>query len=164
MAHRGRRRRPVSRRLAPLGLALLLLASAGAQEQELGYGAQPRATEGWFTLEQAERGGEAYERHCAGCHGVELEGVVGFSPPLAGSDFLQRWHGDDVATLFHYVRSLMPLDAPSTLSDDTYVDIVAYLLHENELPAGEHELRFESGQLGRLVLPPPDESGGAADD
>lgn len=35
----------------------------------------------------------------------------------------------------------MPFDDPSTLSDDVYIDIVAYLLQVNAFPAGTDELK-----------------------
>lgn len=139
-----------------VALAVATCCAGLAQEEGTGYGHQRRALEGWYTAEQAERGAEAYAAHCARCHGVELGGVVGVSPPLAGPVFLQRWSGDDVRMLFHYVRATMPLDAPSTLSDDTYADILAHVLHRNDLPVGSAELRPDAAQLGRMVFPVPE--------
>lgn len=158
-----RRTPEAPRRARWVPLLLLALAFGVAQERELGYGAQPRATEGWYTEEQAARGEEAYERHCARCHGVELEGIDAYAPPLAGEAFRQRWQGDGLDTLFHYTRSMMPLDAPSTLPDDVYVDVLAHVLAANGLPAGSRQLRPETGQLGKLRFP-AEPAGSASED
>ena len=48
-----------------------------------------RATDGAYTEAQARSGKRAYAEHCAGCHGVKLEGK-GSVQALSGSDFIQR--------------------------------------------------------------------------
>jgi mono/diheme cytochrome c family protein len=92
------------------------------------------AEDGWFTEEQAERGEQEYAQHCASCHGDDLRG----NPPLAGESF----HGsfETVWDLFDYTRETMPQDAPGSLDDATYADITAFVLQQNDFPAGEEEL------------------------
>jgi cytochrome c553 len=107
--------------------------------------------DGWYTEEQAGRGEEAYDQHCAHCHGDDLEGMAG-NPPLVGETFLARW--DTVWDLFDYTRETMPLDAPGTLDDETYADITAYMLQENDFPAGEAELPAEQDELEEMALDP----------
>jgi hypothetical protein len=42
--------------------------------------------------------------------------------------------------LFEYTRENMPQDDPGSLDDETYADIVAYVLSENDFPEGGDEL------------------------
>jgi mono/diheme cytochrome c family protein len=106
--------------------------------------------DGWFTAEQASRGGASYAEHCARCHGDDLAGGVG--PPLAGGTFWTRWGGDSVHTLFEVTRQTMPQDAPNSLPADTYADIVAHVLDVNGFPRGSAELPAEAGRLQELAL------------
>jgi mono/diheme cytochrome c family protein len=118
------------------------------------------ATAGYYTAEQAERGGESYAQHCASCHGEDLQG----NPPLVGDDFLARW--DTVAELYDYNRTHMPQDDPGSLDDDTYADITAFILQQNDLPEGEEELPADEGELENMSLngEPSEENGEEAED
>lgn len=138
-------------------MTLGLLPSASAQGDGHGYGGRVVSHEGWYTEEQADRGEEEYARHCARCHLVGLDGVIGFSPSLVGPEFLARWEGSSLHRLFHWVRTMMPLDDPASLHDETYLDILAHVLRANGLPAGEVELRPSAGQLSRMALPEAEE-------
>ena len=42
--------------------------------------------------------------------------------------------------MFTFVQTSMPRGAPASLSDETYVDILAYILSVNMFPAGSKEL------------------------
>ncbi|MCY3930636.1 MAG: cytochrome c [Acidobacteria bacterium] len=95
--------------------------------------------DGIFTEAQAERGRAAYGQHCAECHGEELLGGE-MAPGLAGVAFRFRWRGLNVADIFESIESTMPPEEPETLGDQTYIDIVAFLLSANGYPAGAREL------------------------
>ncbi len=45
-----------------------------------------------------------------------------------------------VAAVFDYIKATMPADDPSSLEDDEYTDILAYLIQANGFPAGAREL------------------------
>jgi mono/diheme cytochrome c family protein len=77
---------------------------------------------------QVAQGEQVYARACASCHGVNLEGPVG--PPL---DVARLTAYGTVARLYQYTRGTMPIDAPGSLSDQDYYDVLAYLLQRNEL-------------------------------
>ena len=53
---------------------------------------------------------------------------------------MRDWSGTDVDGLFSQIKMSMPADAPSSLSDEAYLDIVAYILKVNAFPAGRDEL------------------------
>jgi hypothetical protein len=111
---------------------------------------------GVFSAAQAERGSGEYGRHCARCHGPDLDGI-GAAPMLYSSRFLDRWREDSLRTLFDYVKTNMPQDGkpgPGGLSQQQYLDILAFLLQSSELTAGASELRTED--LDTTILVGPD--------
>jgi polyvinyl alcohol dehydrogenase (cytochrome) len=96
--------------------------------------------DGVYSAAQAEAGRALYAKSCAtGCHGANLAGA-GPTPSLAGKDFLARWSGLSVGELYRRVRTTMPKNAPGSLSDKAYLDVVAYLLSANGFPAGKDGL------------------------
>jgi len=54
--------------------------------------------------------------------------------------------------LFGYTRATMPQNNPASLSDQQYIDIIAYMLSVNEAPAGDTELAPDPADLGRIVI------------
>ena len=144
--------------------ALVLLVSAGLHAV-IAAEDQPQRTvlDGVYTAAQAERGHIAYAAQCAHCHGDNLDGV-GAAPMLYSSRFLDRWREDSLRTLYDYVAKNMPLDgrpAPGNLTPAQYLDLTAYLLSVNEIPAGNAELSADVldttllvGAEGPQPLPP----------
>jgi mono/diheme cytochrome c family protein len=60
---------------------------------------------------------------------------IGVAPPLWGEEALRGF--GDAAALYHYARAAMPRQAPGSLDDQDYVDIVAFILAQEErLPEG----------------------------
>jgi S-disulfanyl-L-cysteine oxidoreductase SoxD len=113
--------------------------------------AEPTAV---FSDAQALRGGEIYAQHCAACHGARLEGNP--AAPLTGPAFRARWEDGQhtLDDLFYIVRSLMPNNAPGSLSKAQYADVVAYVLKINGYPAGETELAPVAAAMKAFVLAP----------
>jgi cytochrome c len=104
-----------------------------------------RDLDGWFTLDQADRGREAYAEHCAECHSPDLRARSAYIslyayPALRGAYFWDRWGGQTVHTLQLVIEQTMPLHAPGTLDGDVYADITAHILRENGFPSGPNEL------------------------
>jgi hypothetical protein len=94
--------------------------------------------DGVFTAAQAERGREAYAVHCSSCHGNDLQGGAG--PVLQGSQFIDNWREDSLKSLFTFIQTQMPLRARGSLSEETYLDLLTYILSMNSFPAGSKEL------------------------
>jgi hypothetical protein len=57
---------------------------------------------------------------------------------------MRDWSGTDVESVFRRIKVSMPPDAPSSLSDAAYLDIVAYMLQVNAFPAGRNELSADA--------------------
>ena len=88
------------------------------------------ANPGPFTETQAQAGQTAYAQNCARCH------ESGEAPPLNGAGFLNVWGSRTTKDLYARVKDTMPVDNPGSLSSDTVVPIIAYLLKNNGAAAG----------------------------
>jgi mono/diheme cytochrome c family protein len=142
---------PVTARAA-VGSALVaawLVASSQASPARAQAGSRT-VWDGVYTAEQAERGRHAYENSCSACHQPTLTGA-GEAPAIVGTPFMDRWREDTVSSLFTRVSTLMPFDSPATLPDETYLDIVAYILQVNTFPAGDRELDPRDLESIRIV-------------
>ncbi len=117
-------------RLVALTAAALVIAAAQTTRS---------VWDGVYTEDQAKRGGALYVKDCASCHGAELTGGES-APPLVGAGFMGDWESLTVGDLFERIRTTMPQDDPSRLSRQQDADILAFLLQENEFPAGKTEL------------------------
>src|SRR5439155_24397081 len=125
-----------------------------AQEQER----VKTVADGVYTETQAARGAAVYDTACAGCHRADLGGATG--PALRDQRFARQFAGKDLKTLFTKAATTMPRNAPASLGDNVYLDIVAHLLKENGFPAGAQELTADALDgirvlPGRLKPPPP---------
>ena len=109
---------------------------------------------GAFTPEQASRGKTNFQRNCGmGCHMPDLTAGER-APALSGRTFLQHWAGLSADELFQRIRNTMPQQNPHSLGDQAYIDIVAFLLQANGLPAGTIELTANPEALGKVIVQP----------
>jgi mono/diheme cytochrome c family protein len=119
----------------------------GNEARERDAGAEASATSaarrsvwsGVYSPEQAARGRGAYVEECSDCHLPDLSGND-LAPPLRGDPFLEKRAGSTLGDLYALVRSTMPQDQAFSLTPQAYVDILSYLLSENEAPPGRAEL------------------------
>ena len=105
--------------------------------------------DGVYTHAQAERGEAVYSTSCIGCH----EGQDADGPELRGKVFLDRWREDTLESLFTFIKTSMPGNAPGSLDDRAYADIIAFILEANGLPTGARELSPEVVASVQLVGP-----------
>lgn len=91
-----------------------------------------------FTADQVQAGKNTFLSSCVLCHKADLSG--GFGPPLRGSAFTGKWFSGSVGTLFTFVQTNMPRNAPGTLSSSTVSDLLAYIASENGKYAGDTAL------------------------
>ena len=125
-----------------LGVVLMALSQAPATAQQL----PPDAALGTYVAPQAEVGAEVYERACAGCHLPNLQGSFE-APPLSGPNFRIRWTDLPVTELMRVTRERMPPQDPGSLDEEDYAAVVAYLLRESGVPAGDVSLNSSSPGL-----------------
>ncbi len=108
--------------------------------------------DGVYTRDQAARGQKEYGVFCASCHAGDLTGTNSGdsgAPPLRGEKFMA---GSDANALFTLIRMNMPRDAPSQLSDQQYLDVMAYLFQQNGFPAGNDELTANAERLRGIKI------------
>ena len=106
--------------------------------------AQAPVADGAFTADQASSGWSVYGVQCGQCHGPNLEGMI-HAPPLSGVDFLNSWLGQTTDDMFAYLRDEMPPGQAGVISDQAYIDLVAYLLESNGAVPGERTLMADAG-------------------
>jgi mono/diheme cytochrome c family protein len=99
---------------------------------------QQSLSDGVYTPEQAQRGKATFEERCRACHG-DLRSSTGVRA-LVGDAFMADWSGLTLGDLLDRVRT-MPPSQPRVLDDESYVDLVAFLLQTNGFPAGDQPLR-----------------------
>lgn len=90
---------------------------------------------GLYTSDQASRGADIFEDVCSECHTTsEFRGRV----------FQADWGRRSVYSFYRTVRSTMPDDNPGGLSEQVYLDVIAYILGMNGHPTGPGELTADS--------------------
>ena len=113
--------------------------------------------DGVYRSSQARDARIIYLGTCAPCHGSRLNGApdeadMSPGPPLAGTTFLRDWDGRTLAALFEYARTTMPIRNPGQLSDQQYIDVIAYMLSYDDIPAGSAKLEPDMGVLSDIVI------------
>jgi alcohol dehydrogenase (cytochrome c) len=103
-------------------------------------GQQPQpATQVTYTTAQAQAGQAAYTQQCAGCHLPDFRGS-GDAPPVAGTDFIAKWGPRAANDLFTYIVQTMPPTSPGALGEQGTLNVTAFLLQSNGVPAGQQPL------------------------
>src|SRR5262245_44505882 len=139
----------MSTRLAAAALALICGTSLlHAQDTK-------STSTGVFTDEQAKKGEAAYQRVCASCHGSDLHSTEPEAPDLTEGPFKFGWQGKTIADRFETIRSTMPPNKGGSLDDQTYLDIVTYILRFNNIPAGNQALQPNVNTLKQIVISGP---------
>jgi mono/diheme cytochrome c family protein len=135
-------------------LCSALIAAASMAFASATSGAFAQSAEGppSFTAEQVERGRAAYTQNCQDCHGSTLDNGEFGGPPLKGGYFRNHWGSGSVADLAGYAKALMPPDRPGRLSDQTYTDLVAFLLSNNGYAPGGQELPSDAAAQQKMSL------------
>jgi alcohol dehydrogenase (cytochrome c) len=85
---------------------------------------------------EASEGSKLFQQQCTNCHLRNLAGsdVV---PPLAGGRFLSKWKAKPVSELAIKIRDTMPPEKPKSLTEKASLELTAYLLRANRIPAGK---------------------------
>jgi ankyrin repeat protein len=118
---------------------------------------QLTTADGVFSDAQVKRGQEVYRRACSACHLDTLRGDA-VSPTVVGPDFMNRYAGSTVQEMISAIRASMPQNAPDSLGDQGYVDLIGYLLSANGSPSGPRDLPIDVNELGRILVTTPSQS------
>jgi mono/diheme cytochrome c family protein len=131
-----------SRVLVPVAVALIAAAAFTAQTTSA-------QSTGVYTAAQAKDGLAIYTAQCSMCHGVKLEGVSG--PALAGSDFIAQYSGQTADDVRDMIASQMPLTNPGSLKPAEVLAVLAYILQQNNYPAGDAALTAPKTKTVKIV-------------
>jgi mono/diheme cytochrome c family protein len=123
-----------------------------------------KRAEPFYTLVQAERGRILFSRRCGYCHAADPKlstpkDLVSPMPATFAGHFIERVVNDKVVypnalALFSKLQS-MPGTNTKSISDQERVDIIAYILQANGLPAGEEELPTNTDAMRLMMLNEP---------
>jgi mono/diheme cytochrome c family protein len=120
-----------------LAFALVVAAHAAAA------GAPPRTTsDRVYTAAQADRGKQVYQEVCVQCHALEFY----------RGEIMKSWNGGSLSDLYDALSVKMPQSNPGSLKRRQYVDILAYILSLNGMPAGEQELPSAAAELKAIRI------------
>ena len=149
-----------SRKYTPPGNAT---ASTGSQPAVVAAGgpsgpaATPKIWTGVYSAAQAKRGEGQFQKDCLTCHGFDLQGLAGRGPALSGAPFMTNWETESVATLFTKLKTTMPRNNPGSLTEDVYLDLLAFMLKANNYPEGAADVK--TAALTELAFVKKDGSG-----
>lgn len=147
--------RPRLRALTIVPVAALFAAAASLLAQPLGAqdtAAARTTADSTFTDAQAERGAQVFTRVCLECHARE---------DMRNPDFKGKWSGQSTFDLFKNISTTMPDNNPGMLAVGEYVDVVAYILKINGVPAGAAELAADSTAMRAAKMNLPAAASGA---
>ena len=103
------------------GIVFVVVASLAAQSSS-----SRSAWDRIYSDVQADRGEREYGRTCSHCHGLALEGDGAHEiPTLVSDQFLRRWRGKSVQTLFDSLMRSMPADDRGSLTPPATADMIA---------------------------------------
>ncbi len=121
-------------------LLLVFLAITTPQAKET---TRKTILDGVYTEAQALRGEDAYYESCSRCHRDDLRGGAE-ALSLIGPRFIDQWREDKLNSLFTHISTRMPRAPAPKLAENTYLDIVAFILKSNGYPAGPRELTVDA--------------------
>ena len=110
-----------------------------------GVSEEPPAATGFYSVAQAERGLRVFRDMCSECH---------FPREFRGDDFEWQWRRQTVWDLYRSMTRTMPENDPGGLRDQTYADVIAYILRINEYASGNTELVADRETMDSIPLGP----------
>ena len=122
-----------------LALFVLGLGAVAALAQEE---ASRTTWDGVYTAEQAARGKESYKQACAACHPLDWY----------RGDVMKPWDGAPLINLYDVIATKMPPSNPGSLKRREYVDLLAYILSLNGMPAGDAEMPSKAADLKAIRI------------
>ena len=99
-----------------------------------------------YTDSQSQAGSALYQQNCATCHLADLQGAFE-APALNDSNFRVNWTNRTVAELIGLLQRTMPPQAPGSLSESQYLEVVAFLLNANSIDPGSNLLSTASSSV-----------------
>jgi mono/diheme cytochrome c family protein len=134
----------------PCGVLIHALVLTAATTATLEAADDQKIWTGVYTADQAAAGKAVFEANCATCHRSDLSGDRG--PALKGAPFFSSWESGSVNSLYLKMKETMPKNRASSLTEDNYVALVAYLLQANAFPASAKGVALDSDTLEDILI------------
>jgi mono/diheme cytochrome c family protein len=132
----------MTKRLAILAATALILGFTIASVTRAQSGARRMTIwDGVYSEAQAEAG-QALIGQCRGCHGGNMDG--GQAPALRGEKWMDYWREDTLDSMYTLIQTSMPPRASGELTPSQALSLVAYILQQNQLPAGNDALSIDA--------------------
>ena len=119
------------------GCALAFAATAAAWQN----GDTRSVSGGVYTIAQATQGEQTYFNICVACH---PRGTY------STDTFKATWSGRPISDLFEAIKEKMPKSEPGSLTPEETVQVIAYILKINDVPAGQTELPTDVSALKKI--------------
>lgn len=134
--------------LVPLFAALTVAACSSGGPAPASPASAPAAAAPAVTFDrvpagQALRGQNAFLSSCTVCHG---------SSEFSDAAFRNRWRNRTAADLLELTAATMPEDAPNSLPQERYVEIVTYFLTLNGFETAEGAADWDVAALSQVSL------------
>jgi mono/diheme cytochrome c family protein len=107
---------------------------------------------GIYAKDQAERGKATYDKICAACHGFKPSEKSKDNPDLGGEAFLSKWDSKPVHELATVIYTTMPNDGSAVIDEAQTADVVAYILQQNNFPAGAQPFKWDATARKILIV------------
>ncbi len=98
-----------------------------------------------YSAAQAERGEARFKTSCSACHSPNS---------FSGGAFAEKWSGQTLGEVFDFISNVMPENDPGSLKREDYVNVIAFMLKINNLPAGDADLPTDSAGLKNIQIDP----------
>jgi mono/diheme cytochrome c family protein len=108
-------------------------------------GLQKTTNDAVYTKVQADGAKAQYDKICAECHAFTVAAKKQAADlPLGDEPFLKKWEGKSLDELVSVIVLTMPNDGSAVVSDAEALNLVAYILQQNGMPAGATPLTKET--------------------
>ncbi len=94
-----------------------------------------------------------FREKCGACHGDNLDGGQE-APALRGDAFWSEWDQQTARALYSRIISTMPPDSPGSLDEKEVIGIVAFVVQQNGVPAGNKAIQ-SANELNSIKLQRP---------
>jgi mono/diheme cytochrome c family protein len=110
---------------------------------------------GIYAKDQAERGKAVYDKICVACHTFKPSEKSKDNPDLGGDAFLTKWDQKTVHELATVIYTTMPNDGSAVITEEQTADVVAFILQQNNFPAGTAPFKWDATARKILIVKQP---------
>ena len=135
-----------------LGAGVLALTGTLAIQAQAGAAQEGTVKAGIYSKEQAETGKATFDKVCASCHTFKPSEKSKDNPDLGGDAFLSKWDKRALHELATLIYTTMPNDGSAVVTEAETADLVAYILQQNQFPAGSQPFKWDATARKILIV------------